>query len=401
MNEYYPPIIIENCHLVTPDAVIERAAICMSDGVIADMGSQIDAAGATRIDANGGYVLPGLVDLHSDALEKAIAVRASAPFPPEIALFEFDKTLVGCGVTSMFYCVSFMEGNPMSPQRTIAKAREQAALITQYKDSLMTNSFVHARIDLPTPEAEPATRGALQAEQVHLLSLNDHTPGQGQHGDLDEFLEMRKRRNPETPLNKENLEILVARHEAIDYAAIENLVKFARDKNIPVASHDDDSADIVHERYNWGVGIAEFPVNDVAVSKANELEMPVVLGAPNALRGMSHGGNISARDAVEDKRVDCICSDYSPMSMLQSLFLMVEMGLGSLEELTRLYTLNPAMAAGLGATTGSLEPGKAADLILVRPDKPTAKLEMTFVAGRPVVVHAGGWQGSVAAGMAA
>ena len=393
----YPSVVIENASVVTPDTVLEKASIRMDDGRISELGETVSTSGAVSVDANGGYVLPGLIDVHSDALEKAIAVRPSAPFPPDIALYEFDKTLAGCGITSMFYCVSFMEGNQLNPQRSLAKAREHTQLISEHRDGLMTNGYIHARLDLPTPEAMPAAREAVDAGQVHMLSLNDHTPGQGQNTDLENFLAKRKMKNPDDQLTAEALQVLIDRHEAIDYEVVREVVSHALENGVPVASHDDDSAEIVQARHDWGVDLAEFPVNDDSIGAARQLNMHTVLGSPNVLRGMSHGGNISARDAVADNRVDCICSDYAPMSMLQSLFCLYDLHMGPLAHLVNLYTLNPAKAAGLGDHTGSLEVGKDADVILVRPSSPVTRLEMTFVRGRPVVTHAGEWRGSVVA----
>jgi alpha-D-ribose 1-methylphosphonate 5-triphosphate diphosphatase len=386
------PLVIENIHLVTPNAVLEHASIAISDGKIAAIGENLSREGAECIDANGGYALPGLIDLHSDALEKAIAVRPSAPFPADIALMEFDKTLVGCGITSMFYCVGYMESNPLSAQRSIEEAQQQSELITRYNQSLMTNSYVHARVDLPSPASIPSVLEAMESGNVHMVSLNDHTPGQGQYGDINEFLEMTKKRFTDNNLNEENLKILLDRHNAIDYDKVRELVDVAVKQGIPVASHDDDSAEQVQEREKWGVSIAEFPINEAAVTAANDLNVPVVLGSPNVLRGKSHSGNISARDAVSNGQVDCICSDYSPMSMLQSLFCLHDLKIAPLNDLVNLYTLGPAKAAGLGDHTGSLEVGKDADMILVRPGKPTARLEMTFVKGRQVLSHFGEWE---------
>ena len=55
-------------------------------------------------------LLPGMIDLHSDAIEKEIEPRPGTNFPVELAITQLEKRLVSQGFTSVFHSISFAGG---------------------------------------------------------------------------------------------------------------------------------------------------------------------------------------------------------------------------------------------------------------------------------------------------
>jgi alpha-D-ribose 1-methylphosphonate 5-triphosphate diphosphatase len=377
-------VLIENGTLVTPNAVLEGVDLFIEDGRIAAIEEGIGAIGATRIDARNKLVLPGIVDLHSDALEKFIEPRPGARFPFNIAVSEFDKHVAACGITTMFHCVCFMNSQDMRSVRTVENAERTVQELQHLAPHLNVRNKIHARYDMPTIEAFPYVRELLRQGQIDLLSFMDHTPGQGQYTDIDKLFG--KRRNT---MSEEEIQAFVekrqARQACMRQEDIEVLAREARERNVPLASHDDDSTSKVEWAARHGMHISEFPVSMEALVTASQHGHCTGFGAPNYLRGESHSGNISARQALAEGYGDFICSDYAPMAMLHAVFTLLDLGLAELTQLINMVSLNPAMAAGCGDEIGSLEVGKAADVLIVDQESEVPRVSRVLVGGREIL----------------
>lgn len=163
------------------------------------------------------------------------------------------------------------------------------------------------------------------------------------------------------------------------------LIRLGHEKGIAVASHDDDTVEKVDWVHEHGISISEFPVTMEALKAAEAKGMYSGFGAPNYLRGASHSNNISARDALAEGLGDFMCSDYAPMAMLHAVFKLFDLNLGTLPDLVRLVSLNPAMAVGLDNGLGSLEVGKLADVIVVDTKTDVPRLSCVFVGGKEMM----------------
>jgi alpha-D-ribose 1-methylphosphonate 5-triphosphate diphosphatase len=217
---------------------------------------------------------------------------------------------------------------------------------------------------------------------VRYLSLNDHTPGQGQFRDIDGYI-ARMKAYEETrgtqPLNVGGMLQLISDRAADTEtlpAIYGRLRAEAAKRPIVIATHDDDSAEKVD--FGWGLGarVAEFPVTVEAARRQRELGMPILVGAPNIVRGGSQSGNLDARELIQLGLADIICADYHVPSLLPAAFRLVDEGLIDLPAAIRMLTINPARAVGM-TDRGAIEPGLSADLVLARIDR----------AGFPVVGH--------------
>jgi len=374
--------LIKNGRLVLPDRIEEEASLRVEDGVIVEFGPHLADGGEQKLDATGCLVLPGIIDLHSDALEKELEPRPNTLFPTDMVLWEMDKKLAACGITTMYHSISFADGEIGIRSNRMAESiiRE----IRRLSPRLRVRTKAHARYELTDEEAAPVLRQLIEDDSVDLLSFMDHTPGQGQFCDAASY-----HRYFQAVYHKSEEEISVILERKTKAAAsvasrLDDLVDDCRRKAIPMASHDDDSEEKVEWIKGRGISIAEFPVNMSAARAADDRDLHVCLGAPNALRGYSQAKNLSAREAIASGICDVLCSDYAPMTLLHAVFKLVAARLLVLPEAVRLVTLNPARAVGMDEYNGSLEEGKAADFFLVYHSNGHPHVLKTFVAGREV-----------------
>ena len=382
MNYDDRSMVIENASVVTPEEVLESASIKIIDGVIAEISTGHLNGCSKRLDAEGMYVLPGFIDLHSDAIEKEIEPRTSACFPVNMAIFEMDKKLAGSGITTMYHSLSF------DPRKDAIRESATAAGIIREVNRLApvlgVRTKVHARFEISNARAIPYLEQLLDEGGIHLFSLTDHTPGQGQYKDLAAY---RKRTSQALGLDDAAAAEVIdsKRRKAVslrtDY--IWQLVDRCRSLGIPVASHDDDTREKLDVVDEMGIRITEFPINMDTAASASERGMHICYGSPNVVRGVSTGGNLNAREAIMAGYGDILCSDYAPASLVHAIFAIERMGI-PLHKAANMASLNPAVAAGISGDTGSLETGKSADLVVVDPAGEVPRILKTLVEGREV-----------------
>lgn len=373
------PFRLVGAKLVLPDHIIENGYLEVEEGRIVGIGEGEGSPSSKPIHVEGCTVMPGIIDLHSDGLEKFVHPRPGSDFPHDLAILEFDKVLASCGITTMFHCVALMDAE--FGTRTIARSSQMIDELTELRDSLLIHSRIHARYDLPSPESLPILLEKIEAGKIHLVSLMDHTPGQGQFRDIETVIRKRHSQDPEKG-RREIMARIESSRGKIREEDVQRLLYSCNEHGITVATHDDESAEKVRYGHRHGVRLNEFPVNFEAAEEARALGQLICLGAPNALRGLSHSGNLSVREAISRKLCDILCSDYAPMSLLHSVFLLEKLDLSPLPEAVAMVTLNAAQASGIADETGSLEIGKAADLLVVDHTTKTPRVLSTFVSGR-------------------
>jgi alpha-D-ribose 1-methylphosphonate 5-triphosphate diphosphatase len=374
--------VIEDANIVTPQGTEWRASLKVEDGRIAEIKTGEIKSVRRKIDAQGRYLLPGLIDIHSDSIEKALEPRPNIFFPQNLVILEMDRLLAASGITTIFHSLSFAEGE--IGVRSNRMAAEIISEIHRLAPDLRLRTKAHARFELTDNGALPFLEELIQDRKIHLLSLMDHTPGQGQFRELTSF---KNYFGAVYQKNEEELEkIIQQKYSAQETlsATVDYIVSRCRSQGIPLASHDDDSRGKIEWLQERGIVISEFPVNLDAARAAKEKGIAVCLGAPNILRGNSQGKNLSGRKAIASGLGDILCSDYAPMTLVHSVFAIYRLDLLPLHAAVNLVSLNPAQAVGLAGETGSIEPGKDADLTLVDLSKEVPCLAKTWVKGREV-----------------
>jgi alpha-D-ribose 1-methylphosphonate 5-triphosphate diphosphatase len=378
-------LILRGGDIVTPDRVVTDGALVIEDGRIAEILTAVHTLGGEEVRWVNGLIAPAFVDIHSDALEREILPRPTAAMPVELALTELDRKLAGHGITTLTHAIAFELEEGV---RSHGEAERVAEAIRERAGEQLVRHLVHARYEITNVGAAPTIRAMLGRGLVHMVSLMDHTPGGRQFKRAADYVAYYSRAHG---LSEERVERMVEERLQLKYQgadaleeALVELVEAARSSGVVLASHDDDSAEQVAWAQTLGVTISEFPVSADAVKAAKTLGLHVVMGAPNVVRGGSTGGNLSALTALRMGGLDSLCSDYYPASLLHAAIALHAEGHVGLPEAFRLVSLNPAGALGLDGELGSIETGKAADLVVIGTQKDIPVVTRTLCEGREV-----------------
>jgi len=362
-----PERVLTNARIVGPDGVFDGSLAVRGGKIVAVERGPSSVAAAE--DLGGDLLIPGLVDLHTDALEKHMMPRAGVHWAPRAALLAHDANVAAAGITTVFdsLCVGEVEwhdGRDRIFREAVAELRAVAP-----KNLLRAEHFLHLRCEIsvegtvemfdsyaPDPDI---------AKLIRLVSLMDHTPGVGQYSDIAKW---KKKNARNLGLSEAEADAYVARRQAIgarvSAANRAALTGRARAMGVAVASHDDRLPEEVHEAAALGIRISEFPVSFAAAEAAHAEGMQVIAGAPNLVRGGSHSGNVGAAALVEAGLLDAFASDYVPASMLLAAWRMHDrMGI-ALPQAVATMAEKPAAMVGL-ADRGRIAPGLRADLVQV------------------------------------
>jgi len=375
---------IINGQIITPDGVIEKGCVGIEDGRIIDIRDTLPDTSGNVIDAKGGYVMPGIIDIHGDEMETAISPRPSSRFPADFALLQLDRSNAVCGITTKLHAIAYFEDELKG--RHVGLSKEIAKTIAHCRYGLQTHHFLHVKCEIST-DLEDVLE-VMESPLVKLVSLIDHTPGQGQFSDPEQYREYYKR---VYGLSDAEIDRIIRKKPGYANTKVQNMREVARKalaKWISIASHDDDSSQKVELVHSIGARISEFPVTLDAANRSRELGMTICMGAPNVVLGRSTSGNLSSVQAVTAGLVDVLCSDYNPASMLYSPFILWKHGILTLPDAVKMVTLNPAKAVGMDYATGSIEIGKRADILVVTEQMGIPVVARTIVSGE--VVYAGG-----------
>lgn len=359
--------VFSNAQIVLPDEVI-RGSIVMRDGRIAE----IDA-GSSRVgdDLDGDYLIPGLVELHTDHLENHYRPRPGVFWDPLAALHAHDVQIAGSGITTVFDAVRIGSDIDLPDMLSHARHLVDAVRAGGAGGWLRAQHFIHLRCELPSHDVVDHFDALANHPTTRLASVMDHTPGQRQFRSLDAYKRFYAKQMGRSPEELQSyLDARLAEHKRFSAPNRQAIVSRARAMGIALASHDDATLAHVEEAEADGVAIAEFPTTLEAASAAHEAGLAILMGAPNVVRGKSHSGNISATDLVEAGLLDILSSDYVPFALLQAVFLLPQRIEGlALPVALATVTANPARAAGLD-DRGEIVTGKRADLVRVAAQAP-------------------------------
>ncbi|RXJ70313.1 alpha-D-ribose 1-methylphosphonate 5-triphosphate diphosphatase [Halarcobacter ebronensis] len=341
---------------------------------------RVDEYGANKIavDLGDKKIVPGIVDLHSDAIEKEIEPRPNATFPVELAISELDKKLSMAGVTTMFHAIGFEE-NPKK-RRSIELAIHQIEEIFHANEKhLGLDNFVHARFELSSSEAVEPIKEVINKGMVKLVSLMDHSPGQGQFKNLETFKAFYGKHYG---LDDEDIKAVIDKKMNKNEEKINELISFVNAKGITLLSHDDDCMQKLDGLLKLGVKISEFPLSLEVAKYAVDKGIATGMGAPNIVRGGSQSGNIAAIDLVKEGVCKYLCSDYHPTSMLQAVYRMKKDANLDIAKGFSMITSTPAKYANLD-DRGELKEGKRADIIVID-DTNIPKVILTIKDGESI-----------------
>lgn len=374
---------LSDFEIVLRDRVIERGALRIKDGMIAEIRETLvpDA----DILGEGRLLLPGFVDMHGDMIEREVEPRANVRMPLELGIYDLDKKLAANGITTAYAALSFSPGSTYGHIRSQDHTRAMIEAVTAMRNDLLVDHRIHARFEVTFLPALAVVEELLKIGALDLISLMDHTPGQGQYRDIEKLIAntAKTKKISEAEASEFVRQRIERRAELGDSTdVVHGLAALARERNVTLASHDDDSIEKVALLHRLGASISEFPVTMEAAIEARRLGLATAMGAPNALRGLSYSGNLSAREAYAAGVLDILASDYHPSAILPAVLALGEMGDGGLPAAVALASANPAAALGL-SDRGRIEEGLRADLVIAeRASMP--RLRATIRSGRQI-----------------
>ncbi len=363
--------ILTHAKIVTAEQVF-TGTVVLRDGVISEVDDSISQLAQAQ-NLNGDYLLPGLVELHTDNLEKHLSPRPGVDWPSASAVMSHDAQIIAAGITTVFDALSIGDVNPKGKRMQQLPGMVDAIAKANAADMTRAEHRLHLRCEVCHPDTLSVFRDLVEQPLVQLVSVMDHSPGQRQFALESKYREYYMGKYH---LSSEQMDAFIVEQVANSKTYSDRyrraIVDICLARGLSVASHDDATLTHVEESAAYGMSIAEFPTTLEAAQGCRRLGMSVLMGAPNIVRGGSHSGNIAAATLAEEGLLDILSSDYYPASLLQAAFTLgaqldaadESTGAGLARAVTTV-SLAPARSAGLH-DRGEIRVGLRADLIHAR-----------------------------------
>ena len=357
-------IVLGNARIVLANEIVV-GHVLVRDGRIAAVGSGGTSVPGTH-DLEGDYLLPGLVEMHTDNLERHAMPRPKVTFPMQAAVQAHDGEIASAGITTVLDAIGV--GDPYNDG---FRSRDQGELLRvldrlEAAGSLRADHHIHVRAELPAPNTLELFEPFRGHRRLRLISLMDHTPGQRQWSEIEHarvYYTGKKGWSSE----KFDAEVRIAPERQAKYAQPHRqwFADFAREHRVALATHDDTTVAHVDEALALGAAMSEFPTTLAAARHARASGLATIAGAPNVVRGGSHSGNVSALELAREGVLDALSSDYVPASLLLAAWILKRDAGFSLSEAVGVVSRAPARACGFD-DRGEIANGLRADLVRVR-----------------------------------
>jgi alpha-D-ribose 1-methylphosphonate 5-triphosphate diphosphatase len=356
-------MVFSNARMVLPDEVIS-GALSVAGGRIAAIDNGPTAEGT--IDLDGDYLLPGLVEIHTDNFERHLMPRPKVQWGALPALLAHDAEVAAAGITTVFDALGVGEADPESVRGSTWGAALATLDACAAQDLLRADHHLHVRCELPAPNTIELFEPFRGHARLSLISLMDHTPGQRQWENI-ELARVYYTGRKGWSDSKFELRLADSMRLQAEYVQPHrrHFVDYCRTHGIALASHDDTTVAHVAQAHAEGASMSEFPTTLAAARAAHAHGLANVMGGPNVMRGGSHSGNVAAAELARQGLLDILSSDYVPSSLMGAAMRLVDDGIATLPKAVAMVTRTPAHAAGL-QDRGALAQGLRADLVQVR-----------------------------------
>ncbi|MBI0533282.1 alpha-D-ribose 1-methylphosphonate 5-triphosphate diphosphatase [Sphingomonas sp. TX0543] len=377
--------LLTNAQLVLADRVV-TGSIRLDGAQIAAVEPEATLA-VPGEDLEGDFLLPGLIDLHTDNIERHFRPRPRVTWPfPIGSVLTHDWELLGAGITTVVDSLALGDYDGDGARAAMLDGAISSLKAARDAGLLKAEHYLHLRCELADPGVLEFARGRLADPTVRLISLMDHTPGQRQWRNLDIYREYYRKKHARVWNDEEfaaHLEVCRNNQQTHTPRSRDAILAEAALHGLPLASHDDTTVEDVDQSHTYGVGICEFPTTLEAAQRAHDHGMKNVMGAPNVVLGKSHSGNVSAIELAHAGLVDILSSDYVPSSMLQAIFKLAGMGF-DLAKVVAMGSLAPAQALRFD-DRGSIAPSLRADLLRVRVVDGLPVIRNIWIGGRRIL----------------
>lgn len=356
-------LAFRNARIVAGDEEF-TGSLLVRDGTIAAVDR---GRGGVGEDLEGDVLMPGVIDLHTDSLEKHYFPRPNIDWNPVSAAVTHDGCCLSVGVTTIYDSMSLGSFNASAARGDDNLRKLVDGLDLARREGMLKGDHrLHWRCETTADDLRERLDGLADHPMAALFSLMDHTPGQRQYRNLEKHLANWQANGMSAEAAQERLAWARERQAR---NAVQNrrfVAEVARARGAPLASHDDEDVAHVDEAAELGATIAEFPVTAEAARRSREHGMVIVMGGPNLIRGGSYSGNVPAAELAEAELLDAFASDYVPRSLIECAFALTDERFGwSLPRAAALVTSAPADAARLD-DRGVIAPGLRADLLRVK-----------------------------------
>lgn len=355
--------VLKNARIILEDDEI-YGAVSFAEGKI----TAVESGSATiGEDLEGDFLLPGIVELHTDNLEKHVSPRPGVMWNAVSAARSHDAQIAAAGITTVLDAITVGEAVGREDRAALLKPMidglEQAGAL----GTLRADHLLHLRCEVSDPGAMRMFIKLSESPLVRMVSLMDHAPGQRQFADVEKYRFYYQKKNNFTDAEMDAyIDNHVKQSEEFADTHRKEISDVALGRGYAIASHDDETIEHVEESQSLGVTIAEFPTTLAAAERAAEHGQKVLMGGPNLVRGKSHSGNVSAGDLAKRGILHVLSSDYMPVSLMEGVFRLREADFGwSLPKAVATVTATPAAAVGLD-DRGSISIGKRADLVRIK-----------------------------------
>ncbi|WP_434339807.1 alpha-D-ribose 1-methylphosphonate 5-triphosphate diphosphatase [Motilimonas cestriensis] len=389
-------MIITNVKMVLADQII-TGSLEVRDGKICTL-SDTQSSLSSAIDGQGAFLLPGLIELHTDNLEKFFTPRPKVNWPGHSAMASHDALMVASGITTVLDAVAIGYINDQGTRLANLDRMLSTIVSTQQAGHNRAEHLLHLRCELPNADTFETfetlvnkftpqfTQQGTAKSPIAMVSLMDHTPGQRQ------FIDSEKYRTYYMGKYGLNVQEMAAFEAEQTKAALlwsdknrQAIAASARRHGFALASHDDATVAHAQESADLGCCIAEFPTTVAAAKASHAAGLQVMMGAPNIVRGGSHSGNVAAATLASEGVLDILSSDYYPASMLDAAY---QVALDSnnqydLCQAIQMVSKTPAKALAMD-DRGCIEEGKRADLVLAMPNENRLRVMQVWRTGERV-----------------
>ena len=374
--------ILTNAILVLGDSVVSGTIVLRGTEIADIQPTRSSATGA--VDMGGDYLIPGVVDVHTDNLERQVQPRTLARWPSRSAMVAHDAQCAAAGVTSVLDALCLGDlGFDKERVRTFKEGVVDLDALTE-ANLLKSEHFLHLRCEIPAIDTLELLEPVADHPRVRMISLMDHSPGVGQYANMEFYRKMRRGSGMDDAYIERRIQELQDQRARLRDPNRRALLDRVRGCNIALASHDDRTEEEIAENAADGIRISEFPVSMVAAKAAKAAGMQVIAGAPNIVRGGSHSGNVNASDLVAAGAVDAFASDYVPPSLVEAAFQVAREARIGLSAAIAMVAEHPARMAGL-TDRGRLEVGLRADVVRVRLHETLPIVRQVWSAGERVI----------------